>query len=414
MFPIINIGPLAIQASGFILLLSVFIGFWLSGKYAKNLGTNGDAIENGLLIGLLSGILSARIGFFLQNPSIFMENPLSLVSLTPTMLNKNFGLLIGLLAIFIYAQKQHLPLWPTLDTLTPLIILIFGGMHLASYANGDMYGLPTDLPWGIQLWNAIRHPVQLYAIILAIGLLVWLLLKTQWLKHNPYPRSGTLFLFILIGLAVTTIFTRSFVAQKSQMLGFDSLQLLAFLLLLLSLYLIYQLSIKPQKHIQVFISLGSNTNPEENLAAVQQRIKDIYKFRRGSSIYRTQDVKSPPANGSYFLNQVMEIETNLSVQALLKNFKSLERDFGRIPGDKKIVPLDIDLLTYNNDVFTYQNKKIPNPDLTQYKYIAVPLAEIASDFRHPATGKAIADILDDLQDKTTVIKIEEVENGTTG
>ncbi len=414
MFPIINIGPLAIQASGFILLLSLFIGFWLSGKYAKNLGTNGDAIENGLLIGLLSGILSARIGFFLQNPSIFVANPLSLVSLTPTMLNTNFGLLIGLLSIFIYAQKQHLPLWPTLDTLTPLIILIFGGAHLANYANGNAYGLLTNLPWGIQLWNAIRHPVQLYAIILAIGLLVWLLLKTRGLKHNPYPRSGTLFLLILVGLAVTTVFTRSFVAQKSLTLGLDSLQVLAFLLLLLSLYLTYQLSIKPQKHIQVFISLGSNTNPEENFAAVQQRIKDEFKYRRGSSIYRTEDVISLPANGSYFLNQVMEIETSLSFQTLSEKLKSLERDFGRIPGDKKVVPLDIDLLTYDNDVFSYQNKKIPNPDLTQYKYIVVPLAEIASDFRHPATGKAIAEILDDLQDKTTVIKIEEVENGTTG
>lgn len=109
MFPVIDLGPVAIQAPGLILIISFFLGTWLVGKLANALGTNGDAIENSLLIGLVAGLLSARIGFFLQNPAILIENPLSILSLTPTMLNPSFGILVGVHSAFIFAQKNTCP-----------------------------------------------------------------------------------------------------------------------------------------------------------------------------------------------------------------------------------------------------------------------------------------------------------------
>jgi phosphatidylglycerol---prolipoprotein diacylglyceryl transferase len=148
MFPIVNVGPLAIQAAGFFLVLSVFIGTWLTAKFANGLGTNTDAIENSILIAILVGILGARLGFMLQNPSVLQSNPLNLISLTPSMLDASFGVLVGVLTGFILAQKKNLPLWPTLDTLTPLILLVFVGIHLANYANGNAYGIPTELALG--------------------------------------------------------------------------------------------------------------------------------------------------------------------------------------------------------------------------------------------------------------------------
>ena len=56
---------------------------------------------------------------------------------------------------------------------------------------------------------------------------------------------------------------------------------------------------------------------------------------------------------------------------------------------------------------------LPDPNLTQYSYIAVPLAEIAPEFRHPATGQSIQDIVA-AQEKSgqPIEKLTEVENGT--
>ncbi len=186
MFPIINIGPLAIQADGLILLVSVFIGLWVMGIFARNLGTAGNKLENDILVGLIAGLISARIGFLLQNLSIFIDDPLSLFSLTPSMFNPGFGVLIGILTSLIIAQKQKLPLWPSLDTLSLFILLIFIGFHLASYANGSSYGLPTELPWGVELWGQIRHPIQVYILILCAGCIIWLLIQTKGFSRTGF------------------------------------------------------------------------------------------------------------------------------------------------------------------------------------------------------------------------------------
>ena len=412
MFPIINLGPLAIQSSGFLLLLSFFIGIWLIGRFSKNLGTNGDVIENSLLAGLLSGILGARIGFLLQNPAIFLDNPVTLISLTPSMLNPSFGILVGVIAMVIIAQKKHLPLWPTLDTLSPLIIFIFAGIHLANYANGNSFGLPTTLPWGIQLWNEIRHPVQIYALVMGLVLLIWLIFKTRTLNITGFLRSGVLILIVTASLGFITLFTRAFVARKILLGRFDLVQVSGLVVLALSLLGIFLRTYKPRKRIPVLLSLGSNHNPAANLSRALEALANNFRVRRTSSMYQTDPVKETHLN-SHFLNQIVELETDLSYPELVSQLKSIEGKFGRVPGDRHVIPLDLDVLTYNGDVFTFRGKQIPDPDLKKFNYLTYPLAEMAPDFHHPASGQSIQNMTDNLEDDSTVLKLkEEVENGT--
>ncbi|MBG0788276.1 MAG: prolipoprotein diacylglyceryl transferase, partial [Anaerolineaceae bacterium] len=247
MFPVIDLGPVALQAAGLFIILSVWLGLWLSGKFATHLGTNGDVIENGLLYGFLGGIVAARVGFLLTNPTILQENPLSIISLTTSMLDANFGILAGFLIALIIYQRKHLPLWPTLDTLSPLLILAYMGFHLANLANGNAFGLPTDLPWGISLWNATRHPVQFYALILTAGLLIWWLARTRFTKQNGFYRSGILFSLTIGSLAFITLITQAFVAEKQMLLGVEQIQLLSLILLAASLFIIYQLGFRKPK-----------------------------------------------------------------------------------------------------------------------------------------------------------------------
>jgi phosphatidylglycerol---prolipoprotein diacylglyceryl transferase len=393
MFPIINIGPVAIQSTGLILLLSLLLGTWLTGKFSEALGTNSEVIENSILIGLLAGILGARIGFMLQNPSIFLNNPLSLLSLTPSMLNVNFGILTGSLAAFIVAQKKNLPIWPTLDTLSPLIILVMAGLHLANFANGNAYGLPTELPWGIELWNAPRHPVQLYALFLSTGFFIWLFIHTQQFKTTGFIRSGILFNIMLAGIGVITVFTRAFVAEKALLVNLDSLQVVGFILILISLAIIYARAFQPQKEIIAIIRLGSNIDPQRHLSEAVKKIKSEFHLTRSSKIYRTKPVKTT-SEQPHFLNQIIEINTDLPFPDFLEKLTAIKREFNKDPKHNNSVALDLDIVTYSKDVFTYQNNIIPDPNLKQYNYIALPLAEMAPDFQHPGTGESIHTILE--------------------
>jgi len=411
MFPIINIGPLAIQAGGLILLLSLWIGTWLTSKFAEQLQTNGGAIESAILISLVSGIIGARLGFMLQNPIVFVNKPLSVFSLTPSMLNINFGLLIGALAAFIFAQKKHLPLLPTLDTLSPLMLLLFAGIHLANLANGNEYGLATTLSWGITLWNAVRHPVQLYALILIAVLLVWLTLQTRGYQSTGFMHSGVLFLIVVAGLGLSGIISYAFIAEKISIAGIDIRQWISFLVMAGSFFLLYKRLYQYQERSSVLISLGSNTLTVKQFEAVHQRIAEEFKIRGTSSIYQAEDVTQKPEPGLY-LNQVIEITTSLSFTELFTALKSIEKEFGRDPDNCKIIPLDLDILTFHKDVFTCAGKRIPEPGMLKYQYIAVPLAELSPDFRHPGTGISIQSIVQSLEDQSQLKKTNEVNHGT--
>ena len=413
MFPIMNIGPLAIQAAGLILLLSFFIGTFLTSKLAGELNTNGDAIENSLLIGMIAGLLGARIGFMMIYPSVFIDNPLNLVSLTPSMLDASFGILVGILTAFILAQRKQLPLWPTLDTLTPFIIMVFAGIQLANYANGSAFGLPTQLPWGIELWNEVRHPVQLYALILAGIMFMWLLAHTRLLRITGFLRSGVLFNIILAGLSAIILFTNAFIAEKVLLGQIDFYQVVAMVVLVSSLVLIYTRAFPARKKVGVIISMGSNLKPAENISKALDILSADFRIRRKSEKYVTEDINRNQQTMD-FLNQVIEIETELTYPELVLRLKAIEQTLGREPGNKQRVPLDLDILTYGSEVFSFQGKQIPALDLQKYRYIALPLAEMSPGFRHPADGLTIQEILDKLSDDTQVKKLNEVENGIEG
>ena len=410
MFPIINIGPLAIQAAGLILLISLWIGTWLSGLLSENLGTNDDVIENSILLGLIIGLLGARVGFFIQNPSVFINNPLNLVALSPSMLDTGFGLLVGLLTIYIISQNKHLPALPTLDSISPLLVVMFAGVHLANYANGNDFGLPTDLPWGVQLWGADRHPVQLYTLLLTAGFFIAFLMRTHKLKQTGFLRSGNLFLMTIAALATITVFTRAFVAQKTLVGGLDFVQVLAFLVMTGSLCAIYFRSFQNRDQVPVLISMGSNTEPAEHLSMALDKIKSAFNVQQMSGVYQTEDVKNQTSKSQY-LNRIVEINTSLAFIDLVEKLKSIEKELGRQSREKSVVPIDLDVLTYDGDVFTEKGWQIPNPDLIKYRYLAQPLAEMNPGFRHPASGVSIQNIVDRIENNANVEKIDGTDNG---
>jgi 2-amino-4-hydroxy-6-hydroxymethyldihydropteridine diphosphokinase len=410
MFPILEIGPLAIKADGFFLLISLAAGLWLTGKFAISLRTNGEAIENGLLTALVAGLVGARVGFILQNPATFLENPLSVLSLSPSMLTPTFGWLVALLAMIIYAQKKHLPARPTLDTLTPLVILMTAGWHLASLAQGSAYGLPADLPWSIELWNTARHPTQIYGLVLSLLVLAGFLYHTRGLKTTGFFKSGVLFFLSIASLTFTILIVRGFMAERPA--GVDPIQFGLLALMTGSLFLAFRRLYSDTKtQHRVLISIGSNLKPLENLEAVEVYLSEEETVVRRSSYYETKDVKHED-NPARFINAVIEIKTEKSFPDLYRSMKSLEETLGREPEEKQTVPIDLDILTYDDEVFEASRKMIPDPNLDQYPYIAVPLSEIAPDFNHPATGQHIQDILNNIKDSSdqiTKVKLQEVE-----
>ena len=76
-------------------------------------------------------------------------------------------------------NAKKLEIWSVLDALSLLLPVIGMGLGLATFAVGSQYGTPTGLPWGINLWGEIRHPVQLYQ---TFGFLLIMIFQLRHLK----------------------------------------------------------------------------------------------------------------------------------------------------------------------------------------------------------------------------------------
>ena len=166
-----------------------------------------------------------------------------------------------------------------------------------------------------------------------------------------------------------------------------------------------------------FLGLGSNLSSSfgdrfENLNLAVSYLETYYiKINKRSYFYETPsypDIKNPK-----FINLVVEVSTNLSLEDLVSALIFVEEKLER-KRIKKNEPrtCDIDIIDYNGKVmdFTYQNLifKVPHEKLIYRNFVLFPLQEIAPKWIHPETKDSIDVLINKLsnEDKKSILKIK--------
>jgi phosphatidylglycerol:prolipoprotein diacylglycerol transferase len=174
-----------------LIVAALWIGLVLAEKRSGRHGVSKDALNNLIFYSLIGFVFGGRILFVVANYSAFAESPLNIFSINIDLFDPLSGLLIAILAGFVYARRQNLLFWSTLDALTPIFASLAIGFHLSHLAAGTAFGSPTDLPWGINLWNAMRHPTQIYELIASL-----IIFGLIWFRISDSP-EGLLFIHFL-------------------------------------------------------------------------------------------------------------------------------------------------------------------------------------------------------------------------
>lgn len=216
-----------------LLIVATWLGLTLAEKRTEQHNISKDDLNNITFYGMIAFVLGGRLTYILQNISAFTKSPLDIISINPDLFDPIGALAIAFIVVFAYAQRKQLLLWNILDALTLFFAVIAIGLGLSHLAAGTAFGTPTEVPWGINLWNATRHPTQLYDALASSLILVLL-----WL-FKPKLRPGILFLFFIALTALSQLITQTFRADTTFIFnGVRQPQVLAWVTLLLCFFII--------------------------------------------------------------------------------------------------------------------------------------------------------------------------------
>lgn len=147
---------------------------------------------------------------------------------------------------------------------------------------------------------------------------------------------------------------------------------------------------------QVYVSVGSNLDREQNIVTALQVLTASYGELQQSSVYESAAVGFDSAP---FYNLVVGFSTQESPQAIQDQLHDIEDRCGRLrTATLSARTLDLDLLLYDDLVLTDGKLLLPREDINCYAFVLGPLAEIAGAARHPVTAVSYAEMWADFDD----------------
>jgi len=156
----------------------------------------------------------------------------------------------------------------------------------------------------------------------------------------------------------------------------------------------------------VFLITGGNIgdkqkNLETASALINERVGGIIK---SSKIYETEawGITEQPA----FYNQVHMIKSDFSAEEILDKILDIEEEMGRkrtIKNAARII--DIDILFFNEEIVNEQNLVIPHPQISNRRFVLLPLNELVPEMIHPVFKKSIAQLLLQTNDQLKVTAV---------
>jgi len=221
----IHIGPLTFRFYGFILMAGAIAAAYLGRRMIAKMGEKEpDIALDALFWVLIFGIIGARL-YHVFTPSkalldagidtkYYLTHPLALVDTRKGGLGMPGALAGGVYGLYVFAKRRKRDLRVLLDAAAPGVALAQAIGRWGNFVNQELYGPPTDLPWGIYISPENRmlgyeaydrfHPLFLYESLWNLanfGFLLWL-----WNRYGQRMKPGDLFLVYLITYPIGRFF----------------------------------------------------------------------------------------------------------------------------------------------------------------------------------------------------------------
>ncbi|HEY5818129.1 MAG TPA: prolipoprotein diacylglyceryl transferase [Mesorhizobium sp.] len=220
--PFFGFGPLKIHWYGVGYVVGILFGWW----YAQRLLTNAklwrdgkapfgpELIDDLLVYAALGIVLGGRIGYILfYNLQHYLANPLEMLALQDGGMSFHGGFLGCTLAMILLARSRGVSVWSLFDVIAAGTPVALGLVRVTNFINQELWGAPTDMPWGVVFPNAgdsvPRHPSQIYEALLE-GLVLFLVLRFLTHPLRKLRRPGFVAGAFVTGYGLARIFVEFF------------------------------------------------------------------------------------------------------------------------------------------------------------------------------------------------------------
>ena len=179
MHPIlVQLGPLTLRWYGVMMGLALFLSVPIAAHFGGRFGIVPTLITDRLAVPfLISLLVGARLGYVVSHPSHFIGDPLAVIRPPYAGMASHGSIAAGLLFLWWWCRRYHVPLWRIADAAAPAMLVAIILVRWGNFMNGELFGDPTTLPWGIVvpgLPGGPRHPLPLYEMAGTALILVWI------------------------------------------------------------------------------------------------------------------------------------------------------------------------------------------------------------------------------------------------
>jgi phosphatidylglycerol:prolipoprotein diacylglycerol transferase len=216
----IQIGPLPLYWYGIAYAVGLAGAYWIMVRQARRFGQNEELLGNGLIIVGVAALIGGRLYHVIDQWQLYASDPLKIILPPYSGLGVFGGFVTGGLAFLYLVRRYRVSAWRWADIVAPGVFIMQAAGRWGNFFNQELYGPPTNLPWGIAIDCAHRvaaypcdafplatthfHPLFLYESISALigaATLVWLSSRPQ-----PRLRVGDLGAILLIWVGAVRFF----------------------------------------------------------------------------------------------------------------------------------------------------------------------------------------------------------------
>ncbi len=204
----IDLGFVKVYWYGLLVSTAVLVGYFIARYWAVRYGIDGHKFDGLALVFVPVIIVGARLAYVVAAWDYFKDNPAEIIRTDHGGLGSHGAIIAMLVTGYVASRVTKIPFWTLADVFGPVLPAAHVFVRLGNFINGELYGLPTALPWGVVFPGTTEphHPSMLYEGIAAVGVFA---LAWWWAAHRR--REGEVFLKSLLVVSIVRLlvdFTR--------------------------------------------------------------------------------------------------------------------------------------------------------------------------------------------------------------